>query len=154
MASFLYRIGRASYRRWYVVLASWIGLLAVVGGLAAAFSAPASSSFTIPGIPSERAQTLLTERFATDSDADPQTAPTFTMVIATEDGGPLTSPENQEKVAEVLDSIREIPGLDPQAVAEQSARKQLLKVRAEGVFMALGYFEEGYLKHEKVLLRW
>lgn len=50
--------------------------------------------------------------------------------------------------------IREIPGLDPQAVAEQSARKQLLKVRAEGVFMALGYFEEGYLKHEKVLLRW
>lgn len=133
MASFLYRIGRASYRRWYVVLASWIGLLAVVGGLAAAFSAPASSSFTIPGIPSERAQTLLTERFATDSDADPQTAPTFTMVIATEDGGPLTSPENQEKVAEVLDSIREIPGLAaPETVGTLGLPAEALAAGAPG----------------------
>lgn len=117
MASFLYRIGRASYRRWYIVLASWIALLAVVGGLAAAFSAPASSSFTIPGIPSERAQTLLTERFPSDTGEDPQTAPTFNMVIATEDGSPLTSPENQEKVTSLLDEIRAIPGLDaPEAV--------------------------------------
>lgn len=111
MASFLYRIGRASYRRWYIVLASWVGLLAVVGGLAAAFSAPATSSFTIPGIPSEQAQEMLTERFPAASDDDPQTAPTFKMVIATPDGSPLTTPENQEKVGQVLDSIRAIPGL-------------------------------------------
>ena len=133
MASFLYRIGRASYRRWYIVLASWIGLLAVVGGLAAAFSAPASSSFTIPGIPSERAQTLLTERFASDSGEDPQTAPTFTMVIATADSSPLTTPENQEKVAEVLDSIRDIPGLAaPEAVGTLGLPSGALEAGAPG----------------------
>jgi RND superfamily putative drug exporter len=117
MASFLYRIGRASYRRWYIVVTAWLGVLVVAGGLAAAFSAPAASSFTIPGIPSERAQDLLTERFPSDTGEDPQTAPTFKMVVATPDSSPLTSPENQEKVARVLESIREIPGLAaPEAV--------------------------------------
>lgn len=117
MASFLYRIGRGSYRRWYIVLAAWLGVLAVVGGLASAFSAPAVSSFSIPGIPSERAQNLLTERFDSASGEDPQTAPTFTMVVATPDSSPLTSPENQEKVDRVLDEIRAIPDLAaPQAV--------------------------------------
>ena len=117
MASFLYRIGRASYRRWYIVLTSWLGLLAVVGGLAAAFSAPAASSFSIPGIPSERAQELLTDRFDTGGGEDPQVEPTFTMVIATPDSSPLTSPENQADVDRVLDEIRAIPDLvEPEAV--------------------------------------
>ncbi|MDV8002301.1 MMPL family transporter [Rhodococcus sp. IEGM 1408] len=111
MASFLYRIGRGSFRRWPLVIGAWLAVLAVVGGLAGAFSAPAVSSFSIPGIPSERAQDLLTERFPSESDQDPQSAPTFKMVIATEDSSPLTSPENQENVARVLDSIRAIPGL-------------------------------------------
>ena len=133
MASFLYRVGRASYRRWYIVLASWVGLLAVVGGLAAAFSAPASSSFTIPGIPSERAQTLLTERFPAANDADPQTAPTFKMVIATPDASPLTTPENQEKVAQVLDSIRAIPGLAaPEAVGTLGLPEEALSAGEPG----------------------
>ena len=117
MASLLYRIGRGSYRRWPLVIGAWLAALAMVGGLAGAFSAPASSSFTIPGIPSERAQDLLTERFPAASESDPQTAPTFAMVIATPDSSPLTTPENQAKVAEVLDSIRAIPGLaTPEAV--------------------------------------
>lgn len=117
MASFLYRIGRGSYRRWYLVIAAWLAVLGIVGGLSAAFSAPAASSFSIPGIPSERAQDLLTERFPAASDADPQTAPTFTMVIATPDSSPLTTPDNQAKVDELLQSIRDIPGLaTPQAV--------------------------------------
>ena len=111
MASFLYRVGRGSFRRWPLVIGAWLAVLAVVGGLAAAFSAPASSTFSIPGIPSERAQTLLTERFPSESGGDPQTAPTFTVVIATADSTPLTSAENQEKVARVLDAIRDIPGL-------------------------------------------
>lgn len=111
MASFLYRIGRGSFRRWPLVIGAWLAVLAVAGGLAATFSAPASSSFSIPGIPSERAQTLLTERFPSESGEDPQTAPTFTVVIASGDSSPLTTPGNQEKVARVLDSIRAIPGL-------------------------------------------
>ncbi|MFL0579973.1 MMPL family transporter [Dietzia sp. 179-F 9C3 NHS] len=117
MATLLYRIGRGAYQRWYVVIAAWLGLLALVAGLAAAFSAPAASSFSIPGIPSERAQTLLTERFPAASDGDPQTEPTFTVVIATEDASPLTTPENQEKVSAVLDEVRGLPGLaNPETV--------------------------------------
>lgn len=117
MASLLYRIGRGSYRRWPLVIGAWLAALAMVGGLAGAFAAPASSSFTIPGIPSERAQDLLTERFPAASESDPQTAPTFAMVIATPDSSPLTTPANQDKVAQFLDSIRAIPGLAaPEAV--------------------------------------
>ena len=118
MASLLYKLGRFSFRRWFVVLPVWVALLAIVGGLGAALSQPASSSFSIPGIPSERAQDLLTERFPqAEGESDPQTAPQFKVVIATPDGSPLTSPENQEKVAEVLGTVRDIPDLaQPEAV--------------------------------------
>lgn len=117
MSSFLYRIGRFSFRRWFVVLPVWVAILAIAGGLAAALAQPASSAFSIPGIPSERAQNLLTERFPSEGDGDPQTAPTFSVVVGTEDGSPLTTPENQEKVAQVLDEVRAIPDLAaPEAV--------------------------------------
>jgi len=111
MASFLYRVGRFSYRRWFVVLPVWIALLAIVGGLGAALSQPPSTSFTIPGIPSERAQDLLEERFPEAGGGDAQTKPEFKIVVATKDGTPLTTPENQRKVAEVLDVARGIPDL-------------------------------------------
>lgn len=133
MATFLYRIGSAAYRRWYLVVAGWLGLLALVGGLAAAFSAPAASSFSIPGIPSERAQTLLTERFPAQGGDDPQTAPTFTVVVATADSSPLTTPENQEKVSRILDEVRAIPGLaNPGAVGTLGLPAEALGAGAGG----------------------
>ena len=117
MATLLYRLGRFSFRRWFIVLPVWVVLLAIVGALGAALAQPPSTSFSIPGIPSERAQKLLTERFPEAGDEDPQIAPKFKLVMATPDGSPLTTPENQRKVAEVLAQIRRIPDLaDPETI--------------------------------------
>jgi RND superfamily putative drug exporter len=63
MATLLYRIGGFSFRRRRWVLAGWVAVLAVMGGLALSLGGSFSQSFQIPGTESARAQTLLDQRF-------------------------------------------------------------------------------------------
>ena len=63
MATLLARLGTTAYRRWPFFIAAWVVVLAVIIGLAAAFSKPMSDNFTIPGIPSEQAADLQAELF-------------------------------------------------------------------------------------------
>ncbi len=58
MATHLYRLGRTAYRRWPYFIAAWLVALVAVGGVATTISKPMVDSFSIPGIPSERAQEL------------------------------------------------------------------------------------------------
>ncbi|MFC7482787.1 hypothetical protein ACFQX7_26240 [Luedemannella flava] len=55
MATVLYRLGRASYRRRGLVVIVWLVVLAALGGSAAAFKGATSSDFTMPGTESQRA---------------------------------------------------------------------------------------------------
>lgn len=116
MASALYALGRFAYRRaWYVIVA-WLVLLGAAFGAAQAFSGPVSTAFSIPGIPSEKTQQLLSDRFAGQGE-NPQTTPSFTVVMRSQDGTPLTTPEHQDAVAALLDEVRAIPDLvNPDAV--------------------------------------
>jgi tRNA pseudouridine55 synthase len=50
--------------------------------------------------------------------------------------------------------VREIPGGQSYLFEIPSEKRHLFRVRAAGHLIALGFFEEGYLKHERVLLRW
>ncbi|WP_144123631.1 MMPL family transporter [Catellatospora sichuanensis] len=63
MATFLYRIGRFSYRRRWLVLGIWVLLLALAGAGAATMSGKMSNEFSIPGTEAQRAIDQLTERF-------------------------------------------------------------------------------------------
>ena len=62
MATFLYRLGRFSFRRRRLVLMLWIAVLAAIG-IGARRCCPASTSdtFTIPGTQSQKALDLLAE---------------------------------------------------------------------------------------------
>src|SRR6186713_450408 len=63
MATFLYRLGRASFRHRRLVLVGWLVLLAGLGGAALAFKGPTSSNFTMPGTESQQALDLLKRDF-------------------------------------------------------------------------------------------
>ncbi|MDQ0077190.1 MMPL family transporter [Arthrobacter oryzae] len=49
MALFLYRLGKFSYRRRWLVISLWLAVLVAVGGSAAAFHGTMSNNFQIPG---------------------------------------------------------------------------------------------------------
>jgi putative drug exporter of the RND superfamily len=63
VATFLYRLGRFSFRRRRAMLALWVVLLGLFGLGAATLSGPTSDAFSIPGTESSRALDLVEEKF-------------------------------------------------------------------------------------------
>lgn len=61
MASFLYRLGKFSYRRRWLVISLWLAVLVAVGGSAAAFHGTMSNNFSIPGTETQRMADKLKE---------------------------------------------------------------------------------------------
>ncbi|MDD7836531.1 MMPL family transporter [Paenarthrobacter sp. AB444] len=61
MASFLYRLGKFSYRRRWLVISIWLAVLVAVGGSAAVFHGTMSNNFTIPGTETQRMADKLKE---------------------------------------------------------------------------------------------
>ncbi|MFC8078573.1 MMPL family transporter [Streptomyces sp. NPDC057307] len=94
MATFLYRLGRFSFRRRRLVLALWIAVLAVVGIGAMGVSSKTTDTFSIPGTQSQRALDLLNEEFAQAS-ADGATA---RVVFEAPEGRKLTSGAQKAEV--------------------------------------------------------
>lgn len=105
MATFLYRLGRFSYRRRRLVGAIWLALLALFGVGAATLSGPTSDTFSIPGTESQQAFDLLEERFP-GGNTDGATA---RVVFAAPDGETLTDPQNQAVVSDVLAELTTAP---------------------------------------------
>jgi RND superfamily putative drug exporter len=63
VALLLYRLGRACFRRKWLVLGAWVALLILIVVLAAAFKGATNDSFSVPGTESQRALALLDQRF-------------------------------------------------------------------------------------------
>src|SRR5919206_5051400 len=72
MATLLHRLGKTAFRRWPLFLAGWLVALLAVGAVAATLSKPMTDAFSIPGIPSEQAQTLQKQVFPQTTDAAEQ----------------------------------------------------------------------------------
>jgi putative drug exporter of the RND superfamily len=105
MATFLYRLGRFSFRRRALVAALWgLVLMAALAG-AATLSAPTTDAFRIPGTPSQRAIDLLQERFPQAS-ADGATA---RVVFAVPDGQRLTDAAHHEAVENAVAELKRAP---------------------------------------------
>ncbi len=101
MASVLYRLGRFSFRRRGRVLAVWLLLLALLGGMAAAFAGPTSDAFTMPGTESQQALDSLRRQF-------PQAGGTTgTIVVAAPEGRKLDS----AALAPVVREAAAVPGV-------------------------------------------
>ncbi|GGL15223.1 MMPL family transporter [Mangrovihabitans endophyticus] len=105
MATLLYRLGRASFRRRKTVVALWLVLLAAVGGAALAFRGPTSSNFTMPGTESQRAIDALQHEFPEASGS------TGTIVVAAPQGRKLTDPALATAVRGLVQQAGQLPGV-------------------------------------------
>ncbi|WP_031103544.1 MMPL family transporter [Streptomyces sp. NRRL S-146] len=101
MATFLYKLGRLSFRRRHVVALIWVALLTLAGVGAASAPAAGNSSFSIPGTEAQKAFDLLEQRFPGTS-ADGATA---RVVFKAPSGEKMTDPGNR---ATVKDTVKEL----------------------------------------------
>jgi RND superfamily putative drug exporter len=124
VAGLLYRLGRASAQRAWLVVSAWLILLAAAGGAFVAFGGTLASSFSIPGTETER----VTEALAEDM---PQlTGSSGTVVFITESGEPFTGQQRAE-IGVLLDRILRFEGVtgttNPfRTEAERAEREQTL----------------------------
>jgi RND superfamily putative drug exporter len=129
MATLLYRLGRASFRRRRLVAALWLVLLLALGGAALAFKGATSSDFTMPGTESQRAIDALKKEFPEASGA------TGTIVVAAPQGATLAEPRLKAGVQALVQEAGTLPGalaaVDPYAVQaiSQDGRHALIQVQ-------------------------
>ncbi|MFE7898873.1 MMPL family transporter [Streptomyces sp. NPDC057424] len=101
MATFLYKLGRLSFRRRHFAALIWVALLTLAGVGAASAPAAGNSSFSIPGTEAQKAFDLLEQRFPGTS-ADGATA---RVVFKAPSGEKMTDPGNK---ATVQDTVKEL----------------------------------------------
>lgn len=100
MSTLLYRLGRWSARRAWVVIGVWLTLLALAAGAYALWSKPLAASFDIPG--TESIEVL--DRLATEL---PKVAGASGIVVySTETGGPLTDAERSAISANAAEAAK------------------------------------------------
>lgn len=107
MATLLYRLGKTAFRRWPAFIGVWVVALVAVGATALAIQQPTSSTFSIPGIPSERASDLQAELFPGAEDALNDTS--VTVVVAAPEGAKLSDPEYADRISQLVTDIADSP---------------------------------------------
>ncbi|MEU2614340.1 MMPL family transporter [Micromonospora sp. NPDC007271] len=132
MATLLYRLGRASFRRRRLVAVVWLVVLVGLGAAALTLKGPTASNFSMPGTESQRAIDLLAERFPAASGA------TGTIAVKAPQPGQLGTPEGQAVVKQVTQEAATLPGVvgavDPYQVQALSpdGRYALIQVQFAG----------------------
>ncbi|MFD3977536.1 MMPL family transporter [Streptomyces griseus] len=102
MATFLYKLGRLTFRRRRFVALIWVALLAVAGIGAATAPAATSSSFSIPGTEAQRAFDLLDQRNPGTS-ADGATA---RVVFKAPGDEKVTDPANKSEITGIVKKLQ------------------------------------------------
>lgn len=106
MATFLYRLGRFSYRRRGIVLLAWLAAFVLAGVGASTLAGDTNDSFDIPGTESQEAFDLLEERFPEAPDSDNSSA---RVVFAAPEGETLADPENRAIVDDIVTELGGAP---------------------------------------------
>lgn len=101
MALLLYRLGKFSYRRRWLVISLWLAVLVAVGGSAAAFHGTLSNNFQIPGTETQRIADKLKQDLPSASGGS------ATIVFEAPDGG-FTS-ESRAAVTDALKKLKDLP---------------------------------------------
>ncbi|MFF7869177.1 MMPL family transporter [Streptomyces qaidamensis] len=101
MATFLYKLGRLSFRRRHFIALIWVALLTLAGVGAASAPTAGNSSFSIPGTEAQKAFDLLEQRFPGTS-ADGATA---RVVFKAPSGEKMTGPGNRATVKETVKEL-------------------------------------------------
>jgi RND superfamily putative drug exporter len=105
VATFLYRLGRGSYRLRWLVLAVWILIVGGVVTAAATMQQETNPEFVLPGTESQEAFDLLEERFP-EASADGGSAQ---IVLEAENGEPLTADANKAAIDALAQTMLDSP---------------------------------------------
>ncbi|WP_406277669.1 MMPL family transporter [Embleya sp. NBC_00896] len=101
MATFLYRLGRAAFRRRGLVVLVWLGVLVAVAVGAAQAQGPSDEEFSMPGIESQKAFDLMEDRFPGTA-ADGATAK---VVFVAPGGRKVTAGDTRKAVEDAVASL-------------------------------------------------
>ncbi|MEU3053624.1 MMPL family transporter [Streptomyces griseus] len=133
MATFLYKLGRLTFRRRGFVALIWVALLAVAGIGAATASTATSSSFSIPGTEAQRAFDLLEERNPGGS-ADGATA---RVVFQAPEGEKVTDAENKREISGIVKELQS--GSDQIAVVADPFQQQAVSQDGSTAYISVSY---------------
>lgn len=103
MSSFLYRLGRASFRHRFRTLGIWLVILGVLGGLAVGFGGKFNDEFTVPGASSTNAWSQLQVTFPEAADA------TASVLVTVPQGEQLTDESVRTAIGDWEDKINALP---------------------------------------------
>ncbi|MDM7890732.1 MMPL family transporter [Curtobacterium caseinilyticum] len=104
MAGLLYRLGRFSARRHWLVIIAWVVIMGIAGLTYSLFAGTISSSITIPGTKTSQVQDQLADKFPSANGGN------GTLVFETTDGKAFTSAQKDD-VKEFLDGIADLDGV-------------------------------------------
>ena len=107
MATLLYRLGKTAYRRWPAFIAAWLVALIGFAALAGAIHKPEVDTFSIPGIPSLKAQDLQKQLFPDTQDAEDQAS--ATVVVAAPKGHTLREAKYAGQVDDLITQLEALP---------------------------------------------
>ncbi|MFE6982701.1 MMPL family transporter [Streptomyces griseus] len=133
MATFLYKLGRLTFRRRGFVALIWVALLAVAGIGAATASTATSSSFSIPGTEAQRAFDLLEERNPGGS-ADGATA---RVVFQAPEGEKVTDAGNKREISGIVKELQS--GSDQIAVVADPFQQQAVSQDGSTAYISVSY---------------
>ncbi|MEU4415392.1 MMPL family transporter [Nocardia salmonicida] len=112
MSVYLYRWGKFAFRRKWIVLPAWLLLFVLLGGLGATLSKPMSNDFSMPELPSARANEILDKHFEGMSEQFSMDAVTGTYVIGAPEGQKLTDPANRAAIEAFIAKLNDLSIVD------------------------------------------
>ncbi|BAG21147.1 MMPL family transporter [Streptomyces griseus] len=133
MATFLYKLGRLTFRRRRFVALIWVALLAVAGIGAATAPAATSSSFSIPGTEAQRAFDLLDQRNPGTS-ADGATA---RVVFKAPGDEKVTDPANKSEITGIVKKLQS--GSDQIASVADPFEQQAVSQDGSTAYISVSY---------------
>ncbi|MFJ1801848.1 MMPL family transporter [Streptomyces sp. NPDC088180] len=133
MATFLYKLGRLTFRRRRFVALIWVALLAVAGVGMATASTDTSNSFSIPGTEAQRAFDLLEQRNPGTS-ADGATA---RVVFKAPEGEKVTDPANKSEISGIVKELES--GSEQIASVADPFQKQAVSQDGSTAYISVGY---------------
>ncbi|MEV5525622.1 MMPL family transporter [Streptomyces prunicolor] len=101
MATVLYRLGRLAFRRRWYVTVLWVVILAALGFASSKAADAPATTFSTPGVESQRAFDLIQERFP-GAQADGAVA---RVVFVAPDGRKITTGKDREAVVRLVDEV-------------------------------------------------
>ncbi|MFR9754031.1 MMPL family transporter [Nocardia sp. 004] len=112
MSVYLYRWGKFAFRRKWIVLPAWLALLVLLVGLGSVFGKSTTDDFSMPNLPSDRANEILDKRFPGASAAYEPNAVTGTYVVGAPEGQQLTDPANRAALDAFIAKLGELEIVD------------------------------------------